>query len=125
MSHPQTRLSLCALIGAWALSMTPAVSQAGGEERGAGRLPLPKHIGDSRADLVYTPVTPCRIIDTRLAGGAIGAGTTRSFLVTGTDLSSQGGSGTGCNVPKGSVRQRTGGDDLRSGRHDLRFRLHD
>jgi trimeric autotransporter adhesin len=58
-------------------------------------------LGDSQADLVYTPVTPCRIIDTRLAGGTIGSGTTRSFLVTGADLTSQGGSASGCGVPFG------------------------
>ena len=27
-------------------------------------------LGASAADLVYTPVTPCRIINTRAAGGA-------------------------------------------------------
>jgi hypothetical protein len=55
-------------------------------------------LGDSQADLVYTPVTPCRIIDTRLAGGAIAAGTTRSFKVTG-DTTSQGGAN--CGIPYG------------------------
>ena len=60
-----------------------------------------KAYGSSQADLVYTPVTPCRIIDTRLAGGAIAAGTTRDFLVTGTDYSSQGGSASGCGIPSG------------------------
>jgi hypothetical protein len=58
-------------------------------------------LGDSQADLVYTPLTPCRIIDTRLAGGAIAAGTARTFLVTGADYSAQGGSATGCGVPYG------------------------
>jgi hypothetical protein len=63
----------------------------------------PHSLGETQVDLLYTPVAPCRIIDTRLAGGAIGAGTTRSFLVTGTNLSSQGGSATGCNVPSGAT----------------------
>jgi hypothetical protein len=58
-------------------------------------------LGDSQADLVYTPVTPCRIIDTRLAGGPIAAGTTRSFRVAGTSYSDQGGSATTCGVPVG------------------------
>jgi Chaperone of endosialidase len=58
-------------------------------------------LGDNQADLVYTPLTPCRILDTRIAGGAIPAGTTRSFLVTGTDYSAQGGKATGCGVPFG------------------------
>jgi hypothetical protein len=58
-------------------------------------------LGDSQADLVYTPVTPCRIIDTRLAGGVIAAGMTRDFLVTGTNYSAQGGSAAGCGIPFG------------------------
>src|SRR5438309_8029366 len=29
----------------------------------------PLAIGDTAADLVFTPVTPCRIVDTRAAGG--------------------------------------------------------
>ena len=58
-------------------------------------------LGDSQADLVYTPLRPCRILDTRKAGGALLAGTTRSFLVTGTDLSAQGGNPAGCGVPYG------------------------
>ncbi len=72
------------------------VSQTGEDGLGLNDL------GDSQADLVYTPVTPCRIIDTRLAGGALKAGQTRSFLVTGDDFSSQGGKATGCGVPYGS-----------------------
>jgi hypothetical protein len=59
------------------------------------------NLGDSQADLVYTPVAPCRIIDTRLAGGPIAGGTGRNFRVTGTDLSAQGGSATGCGIPFG------------------------
>jgi microcystin-dependent protein len=58
-------------------------------------------LGESNRELVYTPVSPCRIIDTRLAGGSMGAGTTRPFNVTGGDMTSQGGSSTGCAVPFG------------------------
>jgi hypothetical protein len=58
-------------------------------------------LGDSQTDLVYTPVIPCRIIDTRLAGGVLPAGTTRHFRVAGADYSDQGGSATGCGVPYG------------------------
>ena len=36
-------------------------------------------LGDTDADLVFNKVTPCRIIDTRLAGGIIQAGTVRNF----------------------------------------------
>lgn len=44
----------------------------------------------------YTGITPCRIIDTRSAGGPI-ANTTRAFKITG-NLSAQGGGGN-CGIP--------------------------
>jgi hypothetical protein len=46
----------------------------------------PKALGDSTQDLVYTPITPCRYIDTRNVGGAING--TRSYDF---DLNSYGG----------------------------------
>jgi hypothetical protein len=52
------------------------------------------------ANLVYTPVTPCRIVDTRSAGGAIPPGGIRSYNVWG-DVASQGGNPAGCPSPKG------------------------
>ncbi|HEX6738645.1 MAG TPA: hypothetical protein VF310_10250 [Vicinamibacteria bacterium] len=59
-------------------------------------------LGDSAAQLVYTPVAPCRIVDTRVAGGQLTPGSIRDFRVTGTSsLAGQGGSATGCNVPFG------------------------
>jgi hypothetical protein len=61
----------------------------------------PQALGDSTAQLVYTPVTPCRIVDTRIAGGTLAVGVPRDFRVTGGDLSPQGGSPTGCGVPFG------------------------
>ncbi len=51
-------------------------------------------------DLLYNSVTPCVVADTRVAGGAITAGTTRTWNVVGTaSLAAQGGSATGCGVP--------------------------
>ena len=52
-------------------------------------------------DLIYVPVDPCRIVDTRIAGGAITANTNRNFLVSGTlgELAVQGGQ-TDCLDPK-------------------------
>lgn len=56
-------------------------------------------LGDSTSDLVYVPVTPCRLLDTRLAGGPIGASSARGFEVTAvTDYVAQGGSATNCGV---------------------------
>ena len=64
----------------------------------------PYALGDTAADLVYSPLTPCRLIDTRLAGGALAGGTTRSFLITGTaGFDTQGGHAGGCGVPDGAT----------------------
>lgn len=58
----------------------------------------PKALGDLAADLVFVPIAPCRLFDTRLAGGAIAANTTRGFDVTAvSDYSFQGGSASNCN----------------------------
>src|SRR5262245_13865976 len=61
----------------------------------------PLSLGDSGADLVYTPVAPCRIIDTRLAGGAVTPGANRNFFATGSGFSAQGGAAGSCGVPFG------------------------
>ncbi len=54
--------------------------------------------GDLNQDLVYTPIQPCRIIDTRsTVSGAILANSTRSFVgVNASNFTSQGGSATNC-----------------------------
>lgn len=61
-----------------------------------------KALGDLDRDQVFTPVPPCRLADTRLAGGALGAGTSRNFYaltaqVDGT-FTSQGGSASNCGL---------------------------
>ncbi len=63
----------------------------------------PNALGDSSADLVYTPVTPCRLFDTRNAADGILVGNTqRNFLVTGTTgFATQGGNVGGCGIPFG------------------------
>ena len=56
-------------------------------------------IGSLSSDLVFTPVTPCRIMDTRNPGaksGILVAGTTRGFWAWSAIFSAQGGSATGC-----------------------------
>ena len=54
--------------------------------------------GDLNQDLVYTPIQPCRIVDTRnTPAGAIPANSTRSFLaINSSNYTSQGGSATNC-----------------------------
>jgi hypothetical protein len=53
----------------------------------------------------YVSVTPCRLLDTRAAGGKLNdvANGARAFDVYGTNLSAQGGSATGCDIPNDAV----------------------
>lgn len=59
-------------------------------------------IGSLGNDLSFTAITPCRIVDTRLAGGPISANGTRTFFATlasaANNFSSQGGSATDCQI---------------------------
>lgn len=66
--------------------------------------PKGKALGDPHRDLVYMPVTPCRIIDTRITGGPIAANGVRDFdLADAVRFSSQGGDAGNCGVgDKGS-----------------------
>jgi hypothetical protein len=88
------------------LASLPFAELAGIQARGSGLAPSESAasaglLGDSSSDLVYTPVAPCRIVDTRLAGGLITANSTRALLVTGTGPGSQGGQAGGCGIPNG------------------------
>jgi hypothetical protein len=61
-------------------------------------------LGDTTADLVFTPVTPCRIIDTRYATdptklGRIGPDDGKQFSVSLTNYATQGGNAGTCNIP--------------------------
>ncbi len=58
----------------------------------------PKALGDLGRDLTYTPIAPCRVVDTRATAlGAIAANSTRSFtVINSADFSAQGGSATNC-----------------------------
>jgi hypothetical protein len=75
-----------------ALPLAELLSQTGEDGLGLSSL------GDTQADLVYTPVAPCRIIDTRVAGGTLSPGVPRSFKVT-EDTTFQGGEN--CGIPFG------------------------
>ncbi len=60
--------------------------------------------GDSDTDLVFFPLTPCRLFDTRLAVGALSPGVVRTFGVNGApgspgNLAPQGGAASDCGVP--------------------------
>jgi len=66
----------------------------------ARRTAIAKALGDTTRDLVYTPITPCRIVDTRNTPvGAIPANGSRSFLASGvTDYLQQGGNNGSCGM---------------------------
>lgn len=61
--------------------------------RAAATTPLPP--GTTRE---FVQVTPCRVFDTRVAGGLM-VNTTRTFTAIAANLSTQGGLSTGCGVP--------------------------
>jgi len=62
----------------------PTLAPMGEEE-------VPLALGDTGTDLLYTPVTPCRVFDTR-SGSTIGNGATRNFYVAGS-----------CGIPDGAA----------------------
>ena len=58
-----------------------------------------KALGSYTSDLSYTPLEPCRIVDTRVAGGAIGANQSRAFnalVAQCGNFTAQGGMGHDC-----------------------------
>lgn len=64
--------------------------------------PGPMNPTNALVDAVFTPITPCRIINTTVSGGPIAAGSTRNFVVAGTTgFAAQGGSASGCGIPRG------------------------
>ena len=61
-----------------------------------------KALGDATADLTYTPINPCRILDTRAtAAGPLAANVARTFDGYSTNFASQGGTGSSCGIPNG------------------------
>ncbi len=64
-------------------------------------------LGDSNKDLVYSPIVPCRVVDTRKKVGAFSSGTKRAYYVWGflgpgkTNIFNQGGNKFGCVSPRG------------------------
>jgi len=60
-----------------------------------------KALGDPNDDLAYTPINPCRIVDTRAAGGALSANIARTFVGFSSNFATQGGSASNCAIPGG------------------------
>ena len=62
-------------------------------------------LGDATTESKLTPISPCRIVDTRLKGGPIGAGKTRPYTVRGAGaaFAKQGGKADGCGIPSAAT----------------------
>jgi hypothetical protein len=68
-----------------------------------GYYSTPVALGSLSSDLVFTPITPCRIVDTRSASsGAFAAGSTRDFIGWGASFAAQGGAANSCGLPLGT-----------------------
>ena len=67
-----------------------------------GYYATPVALGADDKDLVYTPITPCRIVDTRNpSSSAFTALSTRDFIGWGNSFAAQGGADSDCGLPKG------------------------
>ena len=58
-----------------------------------------KALGDPNADLTYTPVVPCRILDTRIIGGPLQPDMARIFKGYAPNFAVQGGASSDCGIP--------------------------
>jgi hypothetical protein len=96
--------SFTAMNDALLVPARPAADAAPPEVRAGNERIKARSLGDPAQDLVYVPVTPCRILDTRVVGGPIGADSFRDFDITDVvRFSGQGGDTSNCNIgDKGS-----------------------
>ena len=92
-----------ALAGGEELDVT-AAAQSGvvaGSEGGVQGMAA-EAVGDAASDLLFVPVPPCRVIDTRLGAGEMIPGDVRSFRIAGTS-GLEGGKAGGCGIPLGAT----------------------
>lgn len=92
----QTFEAMNSTLGGRALTDRQAVTALA---RSDGSRAAVKSIGSALGDLTYTPTQPCRIVDTRLAVGALSPNITRNFISSGSSFEVQGGSSTNCAIP--------------------------
>lgn len=64
----------------------------------SSRMATPKYLGEITRDYVFTPVVPCRIVDTRFNSPIYG-GQVRSFMGTDSSFANAGGSASNCGLP--------------------------
>jgi hypothetical protein len=97
------RIASSAVVVAGALCNSAAWAQntKDGSVASSAPVEVTNALGAPAADLVFTPIAPCRIVDTRSAtAGQLVAGVPQNFLVTSaTGFATQGGSATDCGIP--------------------------
>jgi hypothetical protein len=65
---------------------------------------LASQIGEITEEMVFTPLPPCRLIDTRFAVGDFAPGETRTYDLIGlTNYSIYGGNSSGCGIPVDTI----------------------
>jgi hypothetical protein len=97
---PALRASLMTRLSSAPASALETFANAGG--LGNTNALVPNVFGAAAADLVFTPVTPCRIVNTVAIGTPLAANTSRQFYVNGNAASvfeAQGGNPGGCGIP--------------------------
>lgn len=58
----------------------------------------------TQPETLFRTVAPCRVADTRIAGGPLGNGVARSYYIGGTSgFAPQGGKSGGCGIPSGAT----------------------
>jgi hypothetical protein len=108
ITSTRLRRALVATAGAAALVLgATAATASGPDTANPGTDPAPDKAAVSAlfpagSELQFVAVAPCRIVDTRNAGGAIVAAS-RTFDATLADYSGQGGKAGSCNLPTSGV----------------------
>ncbi len=104
------RRSVAVLVGPVVVVLGLVVSQPSGATNSVGPPPVPGPAELTAADpqsLVagasFVPITPCRVVDTRVAPGRLSAGEELEFDVRDGFLEYRGGNPEGCGVPDGAV----------------------
>jgi len=103
-------IAMCGAVVALAVaSAGVALAGDGGHARPAAGQTQPAALGDGATESRFVPISPCRIVDTRLKGGPIEPSKARSYQVrgTGTAFAAQGGDADGCGIPLAAVSIQT------------------
>lgn len=105
----RTRLAIAALAVAASVggSVAAVAATSGGVHQPQSKSSVTSTMAlpiDTTTEAKFTAIRPCRIVDTRVTGGAIHTGSPRSFLAaSNSSLAAQGGNPLGCGIPSAAV----------------------